>query len=314
MHRLAPGLWCRADAPPDRLQRAVLLQRHLGRPNCSVRLTGVTALQVLRVPVGLNYGWANRALGHPRPPRAQELGHHLHRVLHLSWLGERCKTRDPDVILSKSYGLGSFAGPWEATLVHPVEALAVAAPRMSPWALTASLDALLVARDLHPIACPRPHVPPPGPTPLTPAAVRAALDALPPTSRAVTAVRTALEDAQFPTLSPMETLTRLLVMACGLPRPAMNFHVDTPGGYSLLDLAWPESKTAVEFNGRVHSQDHEAYKNEMYRNEVLRDLGWKLRIIVFDDLRDRRRLLEWLTWLGRQLGISPCFSRFHPSA
>ena len=313
MHRLARGLWCSADAPLDRWQRAVLLQRHLSRPNCSVRLTGVTALQVLGVPVGLNYGWANRALGHPLPSRGQELGHHLHQVLHLSWLGERCKTRDPSVTLSKSYGLSSFAGPWESTLVHPVEALVVAAPMMSRWALTASLDALFVNRGLHPVAEQPPAVWQPGRTPLTPADVHTALDALPPTSRAVRAVRAALKDAQVPTLSPMETLARLLAVACGLPRPIMNFRVETPLGHSLLDLAWPRSKTAVEFNGRVHSQDHEAYKNEMYRNEVLRDLGWKLRIIVFDDLWNPRRRVEWLTWLGRQLGVSACFARLHPS-
>lgn len=313
MHRLARGLWCSADAPLDRLQRAVLLQRHLGRPNCSVRLTGVTALQVLRVPVGLNYGWANRALGHPVPPRAPELGRHLHHVLHLAWLGARCKTRDPTVALSKSYGLSSFAGPWESTLVHPVEALVVAAPMMSRWALTASLDALFVHRDLHPVAGPPSSVPQFPSTPFAPADVHAALDSLPPTSRAVAAVRAALEDAQFPTLSPMETLTRLLAMACGLPRPTMNFRVETPLGYSLLDLAWPKSKTAVEFNGRVHSENHEAYKNEMYRNEVLRDLGWKLRIIVFDDLWNPRRATEWLTWLGEQLEISPRFARLNSS-
>lgn len=306
MHRLAPGLWCRADAPLDRLQRAVLLQRHITAPHCCVRLTGITALRLLGIPVGQNYPWANRALGHPVPPRAAELDHHLHRLLHLSWLGTRRRMKDPDIILSKSYGLGSFEGPWESVLVHPVEALVVAAPMMSRWAVTACLDALFVARNLSCV------LPPPSsvaqPTSLTPADVHAALDSLPPTSRAVQAVRRALSETQFPTLSPMETLARLLAMACGLPRPVMNFRVDTPLGYSLLDLAWPGSKTAVEFNGRVHS-DHEAYKDEMYRNEVLRDLGWKLRIIVFDDLRDRRRLLEWLTWLGGQLGVFPRFPR-----
>lgn len=47
----------------------------------------------------------------------------------------------------------------------------------------------------------------------------------------------------------------------------------------------------------------------MYRNEVLRGLGWKLRIVSFDDLRKMDRLAEWLTWLGGHLGVEPDLSR-----
>lgn len=307
MRQLAHGLWCRADSPPDHVQRAMLLQRHLNGPGSSVRITGITALQVLGIPIGSHYRWADRALCHPAPPRGNDLDEHLHRVLHLSWHGERCKTRDPSILMTKSYGLGSYAGPWGSTLVHPVEALVVAAPMMSRWALTAALDALLVHRDLRPVDSTPAWTSQSCGEPLSLADIYSALETLPPTSRAVMAVRTALKSTQFPTLSPMETLTRLMLLACGLPCPVMNFRVDTRLGYSLLDLAWPEHKTAIEFNGRVHSENHHAYKNEMYRNEVLRDLGWKLRIIVFDDLRDPARSVEWRTWLGRQLWVVPRF-------
>ena len=302
MQRVAHGLWCRADAPPDSLQRAVLLQCHLNHPGRLVRLTGPTALQVMGVPIGWNYPWADRALRHPAPSRAGDLDRQLRDVTHLSWLGERCQTRDPDLALSKSYGMESFAGPWGATLVHPVEALVVAAPFMSRGALTAALDALLVDPHVQPV---EPSTTPQGQPFLTASRIHAALEALPPTSRAVVAVRKAMRATLFPTFSPMETLTRLMVVAAGLPSPVMNYRVHTPRGDSLLDLAWPATMTAVEFNGRVHSQNHQAYKDEMYRNEVLRDLGWNLRILVFDDLRDPRRAAAWLSWLGRQLGTTP---------
>lgn len=246
MHQLAHGLWCRADSPPDHVQRAMLLQRHLNGPGSSVRITGITALQVLGIPIGSHYRWADRALCHP-------------------------------------------------------------APMMSRWALTAALDALLVHRDLRPVDSTPAWTSQSCGEPLSLADIYSALETLPPTSRAVMAVRTALKSTQYPTLSPMETLTRLMLLACGLPCPVMNFRVDTRLGYSLLDLAWPEHQTAIEFNGRVHSENHHAYKNEMYRNEVLRDLGWKLRIIVFDDLRDPARSVEWRTWLGRQLWVVPRF-------
>lgn len=47
----------------------------------------------------------------------------------------------------------------------------------------------------------------------------------------------------------------------------------------------------------------------MYRNEVLRDLGWKLRIVSFDDLHQMDRLAQWLMWLGGHLGVEPDLSR-----
>lgn len=285
MHRLVYGHWVNADVPLDTLQRAVLLQRQLTTSRSVVRITGITALKLLGLPIGPSHPWVNRLLRHPVPPKGRELHGYLSGRIHLSWQGARRRCAEPDVTLSTSYGLPSIDGPWGSTVVDPVEALVVAAPMLSRWAIVACLDALLTA----------------SPT----MNVQDRLDRLPPTSRAVVAVRRALEHVQLPTLSPMETLLRMIVTGHGLPRPVMNHRVDTPHGYSLLDLAWPESKTALEYNGRVHSQDHTAYKDEMYRNEVLRDLEWNLRILVFEDLSQPIRRERWLSWLGERLGVRP---------
>ena len=204
--------------------------------------------------------------------------------------------------LTKSYGLGSFEGPWDSVIVHPIEALVVAAPMMDRWSITVALDALLCSNGLTPLGSHEPEV-------FTPESVREALTLLPPASRAVREVQRALTDVQYPTWSAMETLTRMLAVACGMPRPIMNFRVETPREHSILDSAWPEHMTAVEYNGRGHSLDHATYKDEMYRNEVLRDLNWKLRIVSFDDLHQMDRLAQWLMWLGGHLGVEPDLSR-----
>lgn len=302
MHQLVYGHWFRADAPVSHLQRTVLLQRQLGTPSSIVRITGTAALKLLNLPDGDHYKWANRIFAHPEPPRGGELRHHQKRVHQLSWDGDRRRTSLDDVKLTKSYGLNSFQGPWESVLVHPIEALVVAAPMMDRWSITAALDAMLCSDRLERVGASDPEV-------FTVESIREALALLPPASRAVREVHRALADIQYPTWSAMETLTRMLALACGIPRPIMNFRVETPKGHSILDSAWPEHMTAVEFNGRDHSQDHATYKDEMYRNEVLRDLGWKLRIVSFDDLRVMGRLAEWLTWLGGHLGVEPDLSR-----
>lgn len=302
MHQLAYGHWFRADAPVSHLQRTVLLQRHLGTPSSTVRITGTTALKLLKLPDGDHYPWANRIFAHPEPLRGGELRRHQKHLHQLSWNGGRRRTSLPDVKLTKSYSLSSYQGPWDSVIVHPVEALVVAAPMMDRWSITAALDAMLCIDRLKPLGTSEPDV-------FTVESIREALELLPPASRAVREVHRALADIQFPTWSAMETLTRMLVLACGMPRPIMNFRVETPRGHSILDSAWPEHMTAVEFNGRDHSQDHASYKDEMYRNEVLRGLGWKLRIVSFDDLRKMDRLAEWLTWLGGHLGVEPDLSR-----
>lgn len=140
------------------------------------------------------------------------------------------------------------------------------------------------------------------PVTCTPDVLRRALDLMPPHSGGVRAVRVALGRTAANTWSPMETLLRLIVVAAGLPVPEMNVEVRTPYGTRYLDTAWREPKLALEFNGRVHTTDFAAYKDEMHRLEVLRDLGWAVRVLVYDDLRDPRRRAAWLQWLERGLG------------
>lgn len=85
-----------------------------------------------------------------------------------------------------------------------------------------------------------------------------------------------------------------------IPRPIMNFRVETLPGHSILDSAWPEHMTAAEFNGRDHSQDHATYKDEMYRTKFSEILGGSWRIVSFDDLRVMGRLCRVADVVGGQ--------------
>ncbi|CAL8896956.1 DUF559 domain-containing protein [Kocuria varians] len=297
LHRLAHELWCVAETPPTHLQRAVLLQNHLSPGQQPLRLTSVTALQLLGLPVPRGHAWANSLLRGRRPPHAELLARHLESVVHLSWSGARAHSRFPEVRIRKSLDLPTVLGPWLAPLVDPVEALVVAADMMAGWAITAALDALLsrgaVPRAVDPFhrsllegtRASQRFVP----VTYTPDLVRDLLEQLPPTARAVRAVRAALSRTAPNTWSPMETLVRLIVVAAGFAEQEMNVEVRTPYGTRYLDLGWPERMVAMEFNGQVHNTNHAAYKDEMHRLEVLRDLGWSLRVLVYEDLADARR-------------------------
>lgn len=69
--------------------------------------------------------------------------------------------------------------------------------------------------------------------------------------------------------SPQETRLRLLLVRAGLPRPETQFAV---GSYRL-DLAWPDFKVAVEYDGAHHFTEHQA-KRDVQRDYALRKLGW----------------------------------------
>ncbi|WP_143470012.1 hypothetical protein [Kocuria sp. WRN011] len=72
----------------------------------------------------------------------------------------------------------------------------------------------------------------------------------------------------------------------------MNFHVVVDHADRNLDLAWPESRVAVEYNGADHVDR---------RKQRLEDNGWKVRFVVLEDLLDPHRRKLWLTWLATEL-------------
>jgi very-short-patch-repair endonuclease len=75
--------------------------------------------------------------------------------------------------------------------------------------------------------------------------------------------------------SPLESVTRWLLHEAGLPRPVLQFRaVDDRGrriGYG--DMAWPDRKVLVEFDGDVH-RERRVFVNDLRRQNRLVLEGW----------------------------------------
>jgi len=75
--------------------------------------------------------------------------------------------------------------------------------------------------------------------------------------------------------SPRETWLRLLLMRAGFPRPATQYPILNE--YKVLigevDLAWPELKIAVEYEGRHHMDPGQARK-DIARIEEMVEVQW----------------------------------------
>lgn len=83
--------------------------------------------------------------------------------------------------------------------------------------------------------------------------------------------------------SPMETRTRLVLVWAGLPRPEAQWEIYTPNGVFVAraDLAYPEHKIAVEYDGAWHWKQRRA---DDRRRAAMRALGWEVHVYDADDI------------------------------
>ncbi|TQO23405.1 hypothetical protein [Paramicrobacterium agarici] len=86
-------------------------------------------------------------------------------------------------------------------------------------------------------------------------------------------LREALPFVRCDSWSPRESLTRFIMVTNGLPEPVLNSDFyDARGGHlACIDMAYPEYKVAVEYQGRVHGVQ---YSQDIERIERLRADGW----------------------------------------
>jgi hypothetical protein len=83
--------------------------------------------------------------------------------------------------------------------------------------------------------------------------------------------------------SPMETRTRVILLASGLPRPEAQWEIRTPSGdfVARADLAYPEYKVVVEYDGAWHWKQRRA---DDRRRAAMRALGWDVLVYDADDI------------------------------
>jgi very-short-patch-repair endonuclease len=98
--------------------------------------------------------------------------------------------------------------------------------------------------------------------------------------------------------SPGESILRWIVLDQGLPHPEPGFDVPTRLGRLWVDLAWPEQKVAVEFDGAVkysggdYGDPSARVAAEKARQEALEDAGWVVVRVVWSELSDAAGLAE----------------------
>lgn len=86
--------------------------------------------------------------------------------------------------------------------------------------------------------------------------------------------------------SSQETRTRLALMAYGLPAPEVNYPVRLSGGrVSLVDMAYPQVRVAVEYDGGHHRFSADQVLRDDKRREALEQRGWSYVKATVLDLR-----------------------------
>jgi hypothetical protein len=103
----------------------------------------------------------------------------------------------------------------------------------------------------------------------------------------------ALDLADAGAESPPESLTRILVVAAGLPRPITQIVIRDDHGHPVyrLDMGWPQFKVAIEYDGAQHWTDPAQRARDIDRLEFLAAQGWRIIRISWAQLYDQPKLV-----------------------
>ena len=109
-----------------------------------------------------------------------------------------------------------------------------------------------------------------------------------PTGRGSARARAVLPVADPRAESPMESVLRWILHEAGLPAPALQYVVrDGTGGFlGRADLAWPEQRVLVEFDGDVH-RGRDVFVNDVRRQNRLIAAGWTVLRFTSADVLGR---------------------------
>lgn len=90
------------------------------------------------------------------------------------------------------------------------------------------------------------------------------------------ALRRALPRARTRSASRMETRCRLILVDAGMPEPELNLEICDDRGkvIACVDLAYPDEKVAIEYEGEHHLTDPVQWAIDIARYETLAAMGW----------------------------------------
>jgi len=115
--------------------------------------------------------------------------------------------------------------------------------------------------------------------------------------------------------SVQETRLRLLVVLAGLPEPKVNVIMRAQDGEwrRRYDMAYPEWKTLLEYDGRQHAEDPKQWRSDIYRREELDRMGWRLIVVTSDGIfREPGRTLERILIALQDAGATKLPKQFRP--
>jgi very-short-patch-repair endonuclease len=102
--------------------------------------------------------------------------------------------------------------------------------------------------------------------------------------------------------SPMESVLRWLLHEAGLPGPVLQHVVRHDGRFlGQVDMAWPERRVLVEFDGNVH-RDRKVFVDDVRRQNGLVLAGWTVLRFTSADVRGRPQ--QVLSAIRAALGLA----------
>jgi len=104
-------------------------------------------------------------------------------------------------------------------------------------------------------------------------------------------LRLAMESVRPRTDSPMETVLRLAIVRAGLPEPRVNHQIDigAEGRVAHLDLAYPDLRIAIEYDGDHHRTDARQFHIDGDRLWRIESRGWQIVRVNRSHMADNAR-------------------------
>lgn len=121
--------------------------------------------------------------------------------------------------------------------------------------------------------------------------------------RGVVQLRSLVPLASSQAESPGESLTRLAIIEAGLPMPVLQYWVEDGGVPRYrLDLAYPKSKVAIEYDGHPWHDSPAQRAADEERRAWLRARGWTV-IVVTSESFSYEAKREWTQQVSEALGL-----------
>jgi very-short-patch-repair endonuclease len=93
-------------------------------------------------------------------------------------------------------------------------------------------------------------------------------------------------------MSPPESRVRIACRLAGLPHPVPQFQVVEDGAFlGQVDLAWPEARLIVEYEGEYHFDELQIRRDDA-RYARLVAAGWRVIRLSSVDLRNLEKVVQ----------------------